>query len=78
MLPTLATGAIFLMISSVSPDGDNPLVKLLDTKYIDGTNVVWKLNWVQSCKACERKGLQDRCTHITRIFIYLFSLSLTI
>lgn len=66
LLPTLATGAAFIMTSSVSPDGDNPIVQLLDTKYSDGTSVVRKLNWVQSCKPCERKGLQDRCTHIAR------------
>jgi hypothetical protein len=79
LLPTLATGAIFVMTSSVSPDGDNQLVKLLDTKYNDGTDVVRKLNWVQSCKACERKGQQDRCTHIQSIsFIYSLSLSLHI
>lgn len=54
------------MTSSVSPDGDSPLVKLLDTKYNDGTDVVKKLNWVQSCKSCERKGIADRCTHISR------------
>jgi hypothetical protein len=66
LLPTLATGAIFVMTSSVSPDGDSPLVKLLDTKYNDGTNVVRKLNWTEACKTCERKGIADRCTHITR------------
>ena len=66
MLPTLATGAAFIMTSSVSPDGDNPLLKLLSAKYPDGTDVVENLNWIQSCMPCQRRGLQDRCTHIAR------------
>lgn len=66
MLPTLATGAAFIMTSSVSPDGDNPLLKLLSAKYPDGTDVVKNLNWIQSCKNCERRGLAERCTHIAR------------
>lgn len=66
ILPTLATGAVFVMISSVSPDGDSPIVRLLDTCYEDGTPVVRKLNWVQACKDCQRKGIADRCTHIAR------------
>ncbi len=67
MLPTLATGAAFIMTSSVSPDGDNPLLKLLSAKYPDGTDVVKNLNWIQSCKNCERRGLAERCTHIARM-----------
>jgi hypothetical protein len=67
MLPTLATGAAFIMTSSVSPDGDNPLLKLLSAKYPDGTDVVKNLNWIQSCKNCERRGLAERCTHIASI-----------
>jgi hypothetical protein len=66
MLPTLATGAAFIMTSSVSPDGDNPLLKLLAAKYPDGTDVVKNLNWNKSCQQCERRGLADRCTHISR------------
>ena len=68
MLPTLATGAAFIMTSSVSPDGDNPLLKLLSAKYPDGTDVVKNINWIQSCKSCERKGMQDRCTHMQSVF----------
>lgn len=36
ILPTLATGSMFIMISSVAPDGDSPLRKIIDTKYADG------------------------------------------
>lgn len=66
ILPTLATGAVSVMISSVSPDGDSPIVRLLDTTYEDGTPVVRNLNWVQACKDCERRDIADRCTHIVR------------
>jgi hypothetical protein len=66
LLPTLANGAAFIMISSVSPDGDNPVTQVIDTTYSDGTPVVKKLNWNQACEPCKRKGLQDTCTHIAR------------
>lgn len=36
ILPTLATGSMFIMISSVAPDGDSPLRKIIETKYPDG------------------------------------------
>jgi hypothetical protein len=75
MLPTLATGAAFIMTSSVSPDGDNPLLKLLSAKYPDGTDVVKNINWIQSCKNCERRGLQDRCTHMQRVLALARGLS---
>ena len=47
ILPTLATGAIFIIISSIAPDGDSPLRKMLDCKYEDGTNVIKLLNWIE-------------------------------
>ena len=56
------------MTSSVSTDGDSPIVRLLDTKYADGTPVVKKLNWVQACLDCQRKNMADRCNHIARMF----------
>ena len=41
-------------------------MRLLDTKYADGTAVVKKLNWVQACIECQRKNMADRCNHIAR------------
>jgi hypothetical protein len=67
LLPTLANGAAFVMTSSVSPDGDSPITQLLDVKYKDGTNVVKKLNYIKSCRECERRGTPETCTHIARM-----------
>jgi hypothetical protein len=64
ILPVLLTGALFVMISSICPDGDSPILKVINAKYKDGTPVVRLLNWIQSCIACKRKGLQDKCKHI--------------
>ena len=47
IIPTLATGAIFIIISSVAPDGDSPLRKVIDALYPDGKPVIKLLNWVQ-------------------------------
>jgi hypothetical protein len=66
IIPTLATGAIFIIISSVAPDGDSPLRKVIDALYPDGTRVIKLLDWVQVCASCERRGLADTCTHLTR------------
>lgn len=82
ILPTLATGAVFIMTSSVSPDGDNPMMRMIDTRYNDGTPVVKQLDFNKSCNACKRKGLQKRCPHIKSILtagimhsvVYLFPL----
>ena len=49
ILPTLATDAIFIIISSVAPDGDSPLRKMIDCTYDDGTRVIKLLNWIQVC-----------------------------
>lgn len=51
------------MTSSVAPDGDNPMMRLMDTKYKDGTPVVKQIDLNNSCNACRRKGLEKRCTH---------------
>lgn len=47
ILPTLATDATFIIISSVSPDGQSPLRRILDTTYADGRPVFKMLNWIQ-------------------------------
>ena len=47
ILPTLAVGAASAMISSLSPDGSNPVMKLLESKYRDGTDVIKRINWIQ-------------------------------
>jgi len=49
ILPTLATDAIFIVISSIAPNGDSPLLKVLRSTYPDGTNVFKMLNWIQVC-----------------------------
>lgn len=51
------------MTSSVAPDGDNPMMRLMDTKYKDGTPVVKQIDLNNACNACKRKGLEKRCTH---------------
>ena len=66
ILPTLATDAMFIIISSVAPDGDSPLRKVIDALYPDGTRVIKLLNWCKVCASCELRGLQDSCNHLTR------------
>lgn len=78
ILPTLATGAVFVMTSSVAPDGDNPMMRLLDTKYRDGTPVVKQLDFNKACRSCQRKGLEKRCTHNPSIYLLFVSLSLSL
>lgn len=69
ILPTLATGAACIFTSSVSVDGDSPIVRMMQTTYPDGSPVVRSLCWVQACMACQRKGIADRCTHIIRMLL---------
>jgi hypothetical protein len=47
ILPTLATDAMFIIISSIAPDTDSPLRKILETKYDSGRPVIQLLNWIQ-------------------------------
>lgn len=47
ILPTLATDAMFIIISSVAPDGDSPLRRIIDALYPDGRRVIKLLDWVQ-------------------------------
>lgn len=70
ILPTLATGAACIFTSSVSVDGDSPIVRMMQTTYPDGSPVVRSLCWVQACMTCQRKGIADRCTHIIRMFSF--------
>lgn len=66
ILPTLATGAVCVFTSSVSVDGDSPIVRMMQTKYPNGEPVVESLCWVQCCLECQRKGIADRCTHVSK------------
>ena len=66
IFPSTATGAMLVMVSSMAGNPDAPAMKILDLKYDDGTPVVHRLDWVQSCIVCKRKGIADRCTHIVR------------
>lgn len=47
LLPTFATGASGTLISSLSPEADNPIMSILYSKYRDGTDVFKILNWIQ-------------------------------
>lgn len=66
IFPSTATGAMLVMISSMSGDSNSPAMKIINAKYDDGTDVVKKFNWVQSCVACKRKGVPEKCSHIRR------------
>lgn len=66
ILPTLATGPVCVFTSSVSVDGDSPIVRMMQTKYPNGDPVVEPLCWVQCCIECQRKGIADRCTHVAK------------
>lgn len=66
IFPSVTNGAMLIMISSMSAGTDSHAMKILDMKYDDGTPVVEKLNWVQACGACKKKGMADKCTHIAR------------
>ena len=54
------------MTSSMSPGGDSSAMKILDTKYEDGSNVITKFNWIIACVDCKRKGISEKCSHVTR------------
>jgi hypothetical protein len=47
LLIILATGAAGSMISSLSPEGNNPIMAILYSKYRDGSDVFKILNWSQ-------------------------------
>lgn len=49
IIPTLATGAALVIISSLPPDRNIPSMYLLDSKYPDGTDALKKLNWIDVC-----------------------------
>lgn len=66
IFPSTATGAMLIMISSMSGNTNSPAMKLINAKYDDGTDVVRKLDCVQSCRECKRKGLPEKCTHMPR------------
>ena len=66
IFPSSATGAMLVMISSMSSDANSPAMKIIDAKYDDGTDVMKKLDWVQSCVVCKRKGIPEKCTHVAR------------
>jgi hypothetical protein len=66
MLPSSATGGMLIMISSMSGNANSPAMKLIDATYDDGTPVVKKINWVQACIICKRKGVAEKCTHMPR------------
>lgn len=66
ILPSVTNGATLVMISSMSAGTESHAMKILDMKYDDGTDVVMKLNWIQACASCKKKGLSDKCTHIAR------------
>ena len=51
ILPVLATDAMRIIISSIAPDGDSPLRKIIDTRYPDGSPVIKLLNWIQVGKS---------------------------
>lgn len=63
ILPTLANGSVAVMTTSVPPDPDSPMMQLINVKYKDGTPVVKKLDWLQSCTECKRRGEAESCTH---------------
>ncbi len=47
LIPTFATGASVIMISSLARDNNNPIMKLLSAKKSDGTDFIKILNWIQ-------------------------------
>lgn len=66
IFPSVTNGAMLIMISSMAAGTDSHALKILDMKYDDGTPVVTKLNWIQACGPCKKKGLADKCNHIAR------------
>jgi predicted metal-binding transcription factor (methanogenesis marker protein 9) len=63
LVPVMNNGATFMMISSIAGDPDAPMMQVLRSKYRDGTPAVKVLNWIESCKECERKGQAEMCPH---------------
>jgi hypothetical protein len=66
IFPSAANGAMLVMTSSMSPGSNSIAMRILDVKYDDGSDVVKKLDFVQSCVVCKRKGIPEKCTHIAR------------
>jgi hypothetical protein len=57
ILPTLATGALFVITSSIAPDSDSPVRQLLEAKFDNGHRIVKLLDWIEVfsmyiCKQC--------------------------
>ena len=66
IFPSTATGAMLVMVSSMSGNANSPAMRLIDAKYDDGTDVVRKVDLMQSCRECKRKGMPEKCPHIGR------------
>lgn len=47
IMPIIGTDAILIIISSIAPNGDSPLLKILHATYEDGNKVFVLLNWIQ-------------------------------
>ena len=67
IFPSTATGAMLILISSMSGNSNSPAMKLIEATYDDGTKVVKKLDWRQGCSACRRKGIAETCTHFSKL-----------
>lgn len=67
IFPSTATGAMLVLISSMSGNSNSPAMKLIEATYDDGTPVVKKLDFRQSCSVCKRKGVPETCTHLTKL-----------
>lgn len=66
IFPSTLTGSMLIMISSMSSDANSPAMQIINSKYDDGTDVVKKFNFATSCGVCTRKGIAEKCTHISR------------
>lgn len=62
--PTLSTGAAFIGITTISPDGDlNFVNRLIRTKNKNGESIFRVINVKMVCDACEAKGEAMECKH---------------
>jgi len=63
IIPTVLTGAMLVMTSSMSPNSNSLAMRIIRAKYDDGTDVVSQYNWTESCADCKRAGTPEKCRH---------------
>lgn len=62
-IPTLLTGALVVLTSSMSPNSASAAMRIIKAKNDDGSDVVTQYNWTRACGDCRRAGTAATCKH---------------